>query len=129
MWYQHIWHAAILQAAASILGTEAYHAGAIRTYLQFANKTSTTPYGPVTAVVQLISDLRDSVDGPSDDDQGIVKNGALNAVPTDANGLVYARTIPNVLNIVYLGGEESGGFYPQGINGAHLSSVAGCPRL
>jgi Ferritin-like domain len=95
--------AAILQAAASILGVEAYHAGAIRTALLYANVTATTPYGPVSNVVQLISDLRDAVDGPSDDDQGIDIGGMSNLVPTDESSLVFARTIPNVLNIVYLG--------------------------
>jgi hypothetical protein len=41
----------------------------------------------------------------------------INLVPTDKDSLVFARTITQVLNIVYLGGTESGGFFPDGING------------
>ena len=55
-----------------------------------------TPYGNVTDVVQLISDLRDAVDGNDDIDQGIVRSGMLNLVPTDANGLAFARSVPQV---------------------------------
>ena len=40
-----------------------------------------------------------------------------NLVPTDDNGLVYARTVPNVLRIVYLGNALKGGFFPEGTFG------------
>ncbi|WP_026536294.1 hypothetical protein [Arthrobacter sp. H14] len=67
-----------------------------------------------------ISDLRDSVDGPEDIDQPIVLNDTANLVPTDANALVFSRTPGQVLNIVYLSPEpvRSGGFFPNGVNGA-----------
>ncbi len=98
-----------LGAAAGILAVEAYHAAEIRTLLlgmgldEEANK---------------ISDVRDAVDGSSDDDQGITLDGVPNIVPTDGNGIAFSRTTSQVLSIVYLGGTGSGGFFPDGLNGA-----------
>jgi len=101
-----------LEAAAGILGTEAYHASLIRTLLY--------SLGSVTQdAAQKISDLRDAVDGPTDDDQGVVLDGHANIVPTDANGIVYGRTTQQVLNIVYLNAAGTpGGFFPAGLNGS-----------
>jgi hypothetical protein len=121
---------ATLSAAAAVLGVEAYHAGAIRILLRELSLYGTlpsgkygesgamqTPYGPIEDVVQAISDLRDSVDGPDDLDQGIVDDaGRTNIVPTDENGLVFSRTVDQVLPIVYLG-PKPGGFLPEGVNG------------
>ena len=122
----------ILEAAAGILAVEAYHAGTIRTLL-YAIK-DTTPLAAVgvnlkvSEIVQKISDLRDSVDGSTDLDQGIVSGagnpdfvtGAANLVPTDANSIAFSRTTDQVLPIVYLGGAKGvgGGFFPNGLNGA-----------
>jgi hypothetical protein len=101
-----------LEAAAGILAVEAYHAGAVRTVLYSLGADA-------RAAVQKISDLREAVDGPSDDDQGVVLDGKANLVPTDANGIAFSRTTRQVLNIVYLGeNAASGGFYPAGLNGA-----------
>ncbi len=105
-----------LEASAGLLAVEAYHAGLIRTVL--TAKGLETP-------TQAISNARDSLDGSSDLDQGITPTGtgnaaASNIVPTDANGLAYSRTVPQVLNIVYLNpaaGSTSGGFFPAGLNG------------
>lgn len=98
-------------AAAGILAVEAYHAGIIRTLLYSLGSTA-------QASAQKISDLRDSVDGADDLDQGVVLNGKANLVPTDASGLAFTRTVRQVLNIVYLGiNATSGGFFPNGLNG------------
>ena len=66
-----------------------------------------------------ISAARDSLDGPSHDDQGVTRNGQANIVPADSNGLAFGRTPEHVLNIVYLTPKKatSGGFYPHGTNG------------
>ncbi|MDB5294284.1 MAG: conserved exported protein [Phycisphaerales bacterium] len=101
---------AILDASAGILGAEAYHAGLIRTILASRG---------LTAQANAISDLRDGADGTPDDDQGILNaDGTFNFVPTDANGLAFGRTPGQVLAITYLSPTaESGGFFPNGVNG------------
>lgn len=114
--------AATLSAAAGILAVEAYHAGIIRTLLAgLVADDIDTPFGPVEAVVQLISDLRDRIDGPPNDgldvDQGIFEGDAINLVPTDANGLVYGRTVAQTLGVAYLGNVDNGGFFPRGVSG------------
>lgn len=100
---------AILSAAAGILGTEAYHAGLVRTIL-----TSLDLFVPANQ----ISNARDSLDGDGSRDAGIGTRGRSNIVPGDANALVYGRTVAQVLDVVYLGeGDRQGGFFPRGING------------
>ncbi len=106
-----------LEAAAGLLAVEAYHAGLVRTVL--------TAKGLETPTLA-ISNARDSLDGPSDLDQGITATGtgnaaASNIVPTDSNGLAFSRSVAQGLNIVYLKsgtGQTSGGFFPAGLNGS-----------
>jgi hypothetical protein len=83
-----------LAAAAQILGTEAQHAGAIRFACVY--------WG---------------VDSPAVDSQDVPPTSSH---PFDVNSqsLMIARTTAEVLNIVYHGGNCSGGFYPSGMNGS-----------
>ncbi|MDQ6807888.1 MAG: ferritin-like domain-containing protein [Verrucomicrobiota bacterium] len=102
-----------LEAAAGVLAVEAYHAANIRVNIFNLGATA-------QGIAQKISDLRDNLDGPTDDDQGVLDaNGKANIVPTDANGIAYSRTTRQVLNIVYGAVDASSGlFYPNGLNGA-----------
>jgi hypothetical protein len=105
-----------LGAAAGILAVEAYHAANIRTVLYERGLAS---------AANAISNARDSLDGPTDLDQGITLGGKANIVPADGNGLAFGRTPGQVLNVVYLTPKvaNSGGFYPHGVNGQlHTSS-------
>ena len=104
----------VLAPAAGILAVESYHAGEIRTLLYAARDTK-TPFGvPVSDVVQGISDLRGSLGGGND--EGIVKDGKANIIPTDKNSVAFARTPRQVANIVYFAeGATKGGFFPNGI--------------
>lgn len=100
-----------LEAAAGILGVEAYHSGSIRTVL-FSQGTA------VQDLANAISDVRDSLDGPTDLDQGIRIGGTPNIVPADGNSIAFSRTTRQVLNIVYGGVDATSGlFFPNGFNG------------
>ena len=103
----------ILEAAAGILGVEAYHAGIIRTVL-FAQGT------PVRKLVNAITNVRQSLDDSSIDMKSkLAVGGKPNLVPTDGNSIVFSRTTRQVLNIVYGGVNATKGlFFPQGLNGA-----------
>ncbi|MGX6604530.1 ferritin-like domain-containing protein [Micromonosporaceae bacterium Da 78-11] len=104
-----------LEAAAGILAVEAYHAATIRTSLYEKG---------MSAAVQKLSDARNALDGPANDDQGLMAYAGANINPTSTRGLVYSRTPGHVLNIVYLnpGKVARGGFYPKGVNGEiHVS--------
>lgn len=101
----------ILESGARILAEETYHQGITRLFLFQTGEAA-------RASAQKLSDLRDSLDRPEDNDQPLELNGRLNLVPTDANGIVFSRTPREVLNIVYMSpGASSGGFFPNGLNG------------
>jgi hypothetical protein len=105
-----------LSAAAGMLAVEAYHAATIRSVLFDRD---------LARQANAISAARDSLDGPSDDDQGITVNGRANIVPADSNSVAFGRTPGRVLNVVYLTPKKAshGGFYPDGVNGQiHTSS-------
>jgi hypothetical protein len=123
-----------LAAASSILGTEAYHAGEIRTLLYGRRNmlAKNDPQQTVQEAVQRISDARDLLDGNGDTDQGIVDDNPFgtkaNVVLSNENALAFSRTPFQVLNIVYLdlsGKATPGGFFPDGLNG----DFSGVPSL
>ncbi|HXG54922.1 MAG TPA: ferritin-like domain-containing protein [Vicinamibacterales bacterium] len=108
----------ILQAAAGILGVEGYHMGSLRWILYRRGE-------PVHLTANAISDARDALDGPMDQDQGITMAAAqgarANIVPADEFGRAFSRTPKQVLKIVYLASQQNvdrGGFFPNGVNGA-----------
>lgn len=102
-----------LEAAAAILGVEAYHMGVVRSVL-FRK-------GPqAREMARRISDARDQLDGPAELDQPLELGGTANIVPSDNAAIAFSRTPGQVLNIAYGQpgrGVRSGGFYPQGFNG------------
>jgi hypothetical protein len=113
-----------LEASAGLLAVEAYHAAIVRTTL--FRKGIQTP--ALIDATEAISNARDTLDNPIDDDQGIRPIGnQSNIVPVDQNGLVFARTTGDVLNIAYLnaGSVQAGGFFPAGVNGTIRVSSAG----
>lgn len=86
-----------LAAAAAILGTEAQHSGSIR----------------IACVMNAVtSPAVDSLDVPPTSKAPYAVN---------SKGLSIPRTTSQVLNIVYARGNHSGGFYPDGMNGAIYS--------
>lgn len=83
-----------LDAAARILATEAQHAGAVR----------------IEVITWGVANIKvDSKDVPPTQH---------NPFDVDSNALSIPRSPSEVLNIVYHGGSHSGGFYPDGLNGA-----------
>ena len=112
----YIANTVLREAAAGIHAAEAYHAGLIRSTL-YAKGVATPSL--ITSAGQ-ISNARDSLDGTTDDDQGIAEsNGAANIVPADTNSITFARTPAQVLNIAFLTASAAtmGGFFPSGVNG------------
>ena len=113
-----------LEAAAGILGVEAYHAGLIRTFLYVSDSRIDYRYGGIDIwkVVGAISDARDALDGTADLDQGIINDPAgvpVNIVPTDSNSIAFSRTPLQVAKIVYLSPDAAvsdASFFPQGIS-------------
>ena len=111
-----------LSAAAGILAAEAYHASLIRTTLYAKGQIMPIAISSANA----ISIARDSLDGPNVRDQGIFERGQPNIAPLDRDGVAYARSTGQVLNVVYLNDEPvtSGGFFPSGVNGVLHTSAS-----
>jgi hypothetical protein len=125
--------AGYLTYAAGIQAVEAYHAGAIRTYITAGAiaSGSATGFPPFTYANQ-VSALRATLGGgnetpltfpASTTTAGVVASTAssiVQASPTTAVG--YGRTTDQVLHIVYGtaggAGVKGGGFFPDGLNGA-----------
>jgi len=96
-----------LDAAASILAAEAYHAGSLRTLLCTFGQQN---------VFNAISAVRAKLGNGKE--QGLsIPNFQDNIAPVDGDGLVYRRTAGEVLGIVYNGVASGGGFFPDRANG------------
>jgi hypothetical protein len=108
-----------LGAHAGILAVEGYHAGAIRSRLTTIESQLLAPYLiKVSAVVEAVSNLRAKVGGGKD--QGILPPASYSQSARDDSvprTNAYARNTTEVLSIVYLGGSNQGGFFPNGFNG------------
>ncbi|BDA43080.1 Desiccation-related protein PCC13-62 [Coccomyxa sp. Obi] len=82
----------------------------------------------VQQVFARISALRDSLDGPQIDDQGLINTDPryiavpqyyVNMVPTDIRGLTFSRSPQMLINILTLGSPQGVGvFFPKGFYGA-----------
>ncbi|KAL6769917.1 hypothetical protein ACKKBG_A32870 [Auxenochlorella protothecoides x Auxenochlorella symbiontica] len=105
--------------AAGIAAVEAYHAGAVRAFL-LGDIDTVTPYGvPVSTIVDAIAALRETVQGEPVDafDLGGSESAPL-FVPASANtSVAFSRDPSQILAVVYLGGTDKGGFFPEGLNG------------
>ncbi|DBB03426.1 hypothetical protein WJX82_005723 [Trebouxia sp. C0006] len=87
------------------------------------------PFGEtVQQVFARVSALRDSLDGPQFDDQGLINTDArtiavpdsyINIIPTDVRGITFSRTPQMNINILTLGNPDGvGAFFPNGLIGA-----------
>jgi hypothetical protein len=112
--------AAVLPTAAGILGTEAYHAGAIRALLIQRGQTTASDLTIANAITTLRDNADVSAGGQGDESPLVDASGHGVFAANDGNALIYARTFDEVLKIVYLGGDYGvgGGFFPKGLNGA-----------
>jgi len=106
--------------------TDAHHAAIIRTTLYAKGATTTS----LRTNADAISNLRDQLDGTTEDDQGISpttgSNPVANVIPTYADGTILGRANGGVLNIAYLNSAQvtKGGFFPNGVNGTVTTSSA-----
>jgi len=96
-----------IDAAAGLLATEAYHAGAIRFTLDLFNQQIAG--NAISTVRARLSNGKDS--GLS------LANVPYNIANVDSDGLTFRRTSAEVLNVVYNGVSTGGGFLPNRANG------------
>lgn len=113
----------ILGAAAGIMGTEAYHAALIRTFLVYQ------PTATYLNLANMISALRGKASASAKGGVSAeVADSSKTIVPADSNSLAFARTTDEVLHIVYLnaasGAVSKGGFFPNGLNGTITASAS-----
>ena len=109
-----------LAYAASILGVEGYQVGMIRSRLSAIGAGAATD-----AISALRSNLSNAVVNMGVNDVGTSANGnAFNFTNADVNAQAFRRTPQEVLSIAYGGGTASGGFFPNGVNGAITTTVS-----
>jgi hypothetical protein len=118
----------IANAIAGLATSASYQSGVDRHMMWLRRNETVEPFGvSLHDMVQAISNLRDDLDGPQDDDQGLtntdtntiaVPTDFINLVPTDIRGLCFSRTPQQVLRILTIGSADGkGGFFPKGVNG------------
>ena len=129
---------AYLGAAAGILAVEAYHAGLIRTTINYIDPTGSSIGGYTQKISALRAKLSLLANAKADnpDDIGLgtqsvtiassASQTATTIVDADSNAIAFARNTTQVLNIVTGGGAISGSatvspakgvFFPAGLNG------------
>ncbi len=107
-----------LTYAGSILGVEGYQVGMIRSRLSAIGAGVATD-----AISAFRSKLANAVLAVGPDDNGTDADGnPYNFTNVDVNGQAYRRTPQQILAIAYGGGTTSGGFFPNGVNGAIVSA-------
>jgi hypothetical protein len=118
---------AFLGKVLGLVSTHSHHTAVIRSLLYA--KGVATPALRTNA--DKISDVRDTLDGTAELDQGISPstvsgNIVSNVVPAGADGLIAGRSTGQVLNILYLNSAavSLGGFYTAGLNGTVKTSSA-----
>ncbi|CAK0780436.1 hypothetical protein CVIRNUC_005053 [Coccomyxa viridis] len=111
------------------LATSATAQATVERFLLWERRNNTvSPFNEtVQQVFARISALRDSLDGPQMDDQGLVNtdprniavpNTWVNLIPTDVRGLTFSRTPQMNINILTLGNPQGKGvFFPEGLLG------------
>jgi hypothetical protein len=120
--------AGFLTGAAGIQAVEAYHAGAVRTFItagaQAAAAAGTSSAFPYLTYANQVSTLRASLGGGNETPLTLptsisTPSTIVAASPTTA--IAYGRTTDQVLHIVYGtgggAGVKGGGFFPNGLNG------------
>ena len=114
--------ATILNAAAGIQATEAYHAAIIRGAILQADFTA----GGTTyeTLANAVSTVRGSLGGGAE----VQLSQTTPIASQTSTGEAYARTFAQVLHIVYANaggaGVPSGGFFPMGLNGTITITTA-----
>jgi hypothetical protein len=103
-----------LSAAAGILGTEAYHGGAIREIIVELGSAAITIANQISA---LRASASSAIAPGTGCEEAIGSTSTPIISPSDSNSIAFARTPAQVLNVVYLGAKPYGGFFPKGLNG------------
>ncbi|KAK9839115.1 hypothetical protein WJX74_009810 [Apatococcus lobatus] len=132
----------VIADGVSGLATSATAFAAIERFLLFQRR-NVNVYPTNETVAQVfarLSALRDALDGPQFDDQGLLNTDPrfiaiavnqtntsqyINNIPTDVQGLTFSRTPQMIINILTLGSPTGvGGFFPSGLVG-NITSPAG----
>ena len=101
----------VINYAAGIMGTEAYHASNIRAQLYDLGSSAQTDSQNISTVINTV--------GGAGISQGVADGSMSSIVPTDSNAVAYSRSAQQVLDIVYISGAgtpNSSSFFPSGIN-------------